>query len=414
MTTTNRFGSHAVLPFLLALLAGCADGPLAPGAGGPVASVAVAPAGLALEVGATVTLTARPLAADGAVLAGHPIAWSSSDTVVATVSPAGLVRARAAGTATIRATSAGKTGTVAVTVGQRPVAWIQITPAAGTLPQPAGTTRQLGVVARAQDGTELTGRAVAWSSSDPAVASVSATGLLQAHAAGAAWIRAVVDGRRDSTLVVVPTLIARIATDPLELALGVGDARTVAATALDAQGNPLARPFTWSSTNGGVATVDAAGRVVATGAGTALVIVASEGRQATVRVTVTGQMWGLTRAGGAPLPATLYATTTTVNGVEVAAVVQVTGGTLRLRDDRYELRLQGWLLAEGAAPVATTLASDGVVAYDVLTGAPLFFEGSEWVNREPRFRSRVLADGRLELGWRRGAGTPVVPLVFAR
>jgi len=372
--------------------------------------VAVAPSDLSLEVGASAALAASPIDANGAVLPGYAAAWSSSDTTVAIVSTAGLVRARAAGTATIRANIDGKAGAVAVRVAERvverTVAWILITPAGGLIPQALGSSRQLGVVARALDGTEITGRAVAWSSSQPAVASVSSTGLLLAHAPGTTWITAVVDGRRDSTIVSVSSLIARIETDPAELALGVGDARTIAATAVDAQGRPLARAFAWSSSNVAVATVDAAGRVVATGAGTALITVTSEGKQGTARVTVTGQMWRLTQAGGAPLPAILFTTT--------AGTVQVTGGTLRMLDGRYELRLQGWLIAEGAAPVATTLSSDGVTAYDVFNGDPLFFEGEEWRNQTPDFRGRVLPDGRLELDWRRGQGSILVPLVFAR
>ena len=102
-----------------------------------------------------------------------------------------------------------------------------------------------------------------------------------------------------------------------------------------------------------------------------------------------------------------------MGGAERTTVFQVTGGTIRMRDGRYQLRLQGWLLVDGAAPVSMTIASDGVFAYDVMTGAPMFFEADDWWNREPRFRSRLVAGGRFELDWSREAGAPVVPLVFA-
>lgn len=418
MTARSSFLNR--LPFVLALLAGCSDGgPLDPAAGRPVASVVVAPADLALEVGATAGLTATPLDADGTPLSGQAVVWTSADGAVATVSSAGLVSARGAGVVVIRASSAGKSGTVTVTVrarttGEQPaVAWIQITPAGGTIPQAIGTSRQLGVVARAADGSEIVGRAVAWASSVPSVASVSATGLLQAHAAGSAWIKAEVDGRRDSVLVSVPSLIARIETDPAELSLVVGDARAIAATALDAAGRPLVRTFMWSSGNGAVATVDADGRVAARGAGTTLITVTSEGKSATIRVRVVGQLWRLTDAAGSPLPETLYRTTVTVNGAPREARFQVSEGSLRLSGDRYELRLTGWLLVDGEAPARAEETSFGVVAYDVFTGGPRLFEGDEWQNREPRFRGRFRDDGSIELDWNREAGAATVPLGFA-
>ena len=298
-------------------------------------------------------------------------------------------------------------------VEQKSVSWIVITPAGGTLPQALGTSRQLGVIARAQDGTEIVGRPVAWSSSNPAVASVSSTGLLEAHAAGTAWVVAVVDARRDSTLVSVASLIARIVTDPVDLTLGVGDERTIVASAFDAQGNVLARAYSWNSSNVAVATVDAMGRVVAKGAGTALITVASEGKNASIKITVTGQQWLLTDVAGAPLPEILYVDTITIGGVARESRFQVTDATLRMRDGRWVLQLNGLRVSEGMAPQLATLRYEGVVAYDVLSGGPLFFEGDEWANQTPRFRSSLRENGGFELHWSRQQGGSTVALGFA-
>src|SRR3989449_5024707 len=82
----------------------------------PVASVTVAPTSASLHVGDTLRLGATPWDSSGNILAGRSIAWISDSTAVATVTPSGLVRAVAAGSSTIRATSEGKTGTAAVTV----------------------------------------------------------------------------------------------------------------------------------------------------------------------------------------------------------------------------------------------------------------------------------------------------------
>ena len=82
----------------------------------PVASVTVAPTSASAHVGDTLRLSATPWDSSGNILAGRRIAWTSDSTAVATVTSSGLVRAVAAGSSTIRATSEGKTGTAPVTV----------------------------------------------------------------------------------------------------------------------------------------------------------------------------------------------------------------------------------------------------------------------------------------------------------
>src|SRR5947199_40711 len=86
----------------------------------PVASVVVSPASASVPVGATVQLTASLKDASGNVLTGRTIAWGTSAAGVATVSASGLATGSAAGTATITATSEGKSGTATVTVTTAP------------------------------------------------------------------------------------------------------------------------------------------------------------------------------------------------------------------------------------------------------------------------------------------------------
>src|SRR5213082_2082750 len=82
----------------------------------PVASVTVSPSPASVQQGATVQLTATPKDANGNPLSGRVVTWSSNNTAVATVNGSGLVTGVAAGSATITATSEGKSGTSAVTV----------------------------------------------------------------------------------------------------------------------------------------------------------------------------------------------------------------------------------------------------------------------------------------------------------
>src|SRR5437660_5792274 len=81
-----------------------------------VASVAVTPASASVQVGQTVQFTATLKDANGNTLSGRVVTWASSNTGVASVSSGGLATAKAAGTATITATSEGKSGTSAITV----------------------------------------------------------------------------------------------------------------------------------------------------------------------------------------------------------------------------------------------------------------------------------------------------------
>jgi hypothetical protein len=82
----------------------------------PVASVAVTLGASSLTVGQTTQAAATLRDALGGALTDRLITWSSSNTSVATVSATGLVTAVGGGTASIRATSEGVTGSASLSV----------------------------------------------------------------------------------------------------------------------------------------------------------------------------------------------------------------------------------------------------------------------------------------------------------
>jgi pectate lyase len=85
--------------------------------GGQVAaSVTVSPTAATLSTGSTQQFSATVKDADGATISDPSLAWTSSNTTVATVDANGLVTAREAGSATLTARSDDASGTAALTV----------------------------------------------------------------------------------------------------------------------------------------------------------------------------------------------------------------------------------------------------------------------------------------------------------
>jgi hypothetical protein len=82
-----------------------------------VTTVTVAPTSASVVAGATTTLLATVKDQNGNVMTGQTVAWSTNNAAAATVNSTGVVTGVAAGSATITATSSGKTGTSSITDG---------------------------------------------------------------------------------------------------------------------------------------------------------------------------------------------------------------------------------------------------------------------------------------------------------
>jgi len=254
----------------------------------PVASVIVQPSALSLTVGQTGTLAAEARDVSGAALAGRTITWSTSDAAIATVSTAGAVTAIAPGTATITATSEGKTGTAAVTVSPVPAASVVVTPPADTL-YPTQTSQFVATVKDSAGGV-LSGRTVAWATSNGTVATVSTAGILTAVGVGSTTLTATVEGKSGSATVrVIPVPVASVTVTPATLALIVGQTGALTATANDASGGTLNdRTTSWASSAPAIASVSTQGVVTALAPGTVTITATSEGKGGFATVTVTG------------------------------------------------------------------------------------------------------------------------------
>src|SRR5579859_4246865 len=177
--------------------------------------------------------------------------------------------------------------TASVTIAQVPVASVAVTPATANVP--VGGVAQLTATPRDGAGNALTGRVVSWTSDAPAVATVSATGVVAGVAAGSATITATSEGQSGSaaiTVVMVP--VASVQVAPATANLRVGTTALFVADRKDAAGNVLSgRTITWSSSTPSVASVSVDGLVNALGSGSATITATSEGQSGSSSVTVS-------------------------------------------------------------------------------------------------------------------------------
>src|SRR5437773_1519196 len=167
----------------------------------PVATVTLTPGSATVNEGQTLQLTATLKDANGNTLVGRSITWSSSNTSAASVNGTGLVTGVTAGSATITATSEGKSGTSAITVVHMPVASVTVTPASGTVS--AGSSLPLTATPKDANGNPLVGRTVTWQSSNTSAATVNGSGLVSGVAAGSATITATSEGQSGTSAITV-------------------------------------------------------------------------------------------------------------------------------------------------------------------------------------------------------------------
>ncbi len=254
----------------------------------------------------------------GNVLIGRAVLWTTSDPVRASVSNTGLVTGLVpGGPVTILATSEGRSGTAQVTVVDAAVATVTVSPSTSTIP--AGTTVQLSAALKDDQGNVLTGRAVLWTTSDPARASVSNTGLVTGLAPGGpVAITATVEGHSGTAQVtVVDAAVATVTVSPSTSTIPAGTTVQLSAALKDDQGNVLTgRAVLWTTSDPARASVSNTGLVTGLAPGGPVTILAtSEGRSGTAQVTVT--------SGAAAKLAFRTQPSNTVAGVAMTPSVQV-------------------------------------------------------------------------------------------
>ncbi|MCU0633886.1 MAG: Ig-like domain-containing protein [Gemmatimonadaceae bacterium] len=326
-----------------------------------VASVSITPTTPSMLVGGAVQLRARTVDEEGLVLTDRPVFWSTSDATIAAVDNTGFVTGVSAGLATITATSETRSATVGVTVAPVPVATVQLTPALDTVF--VGQSTQLRVITRDSTGALLDGRAVTWSSSAPAAATVSATGLVVGIAPGAVIITAQSEGRSGTARVVVrPQPVGAVLVSPSQATVAIGQALRLTVQVIDDDGTLLqGRPVQYRSSNATIATVGADGTVTGIAPGSVTITATSEGRSGTATIAVTPSAVRAVRVD--PLQA----------AIRVGGTTRLTAVALGDNDAVLPQRTITWL---SGAPGIVTVGNDGTVT-GVAPGTALVFASAE-------------------------------------
>jgi hypothetical protein len=216
-----------------------------------ISSVTVSLTASQLQVGATTQATATV-----SPLTRRRINWQSSHPSIATVSGSGVVTAVSVGSASIIASIGGVSGAASLTVaappGAVPIAAVvvDLTPASIAVNATALAT------ARAVDssGNVLTGRALTWHSTNPAVAVVNASGIVTGIAPGSAGVVATAAGggpADTAALSVMTPVVTSISMTPSVVTLASGATQQFSVTGTLTGGGSTTPPVTYMVSGGG-------------------------------------------------------------------------------------------------------------------------------------------------------------------
>ncbi|MBO4843453.1 MAG: Ig domain-containing protein [Bacteroidales bacterium] len=254
----------------------------------PVTGVSLDKTTLSMTAGDTQSLTAIVVPSNAT---DQTVTWSSSNSLIATVSAGGVVTAKAAGSAAITVTTndGGFTSTCIVNVSASTISVAGVSLNTSSMSMTVGDTQTLTATITPSNATD---KSVTWSSSNTSVATVSSCGVVTAKAAGSATITVTTnDGGVTATCKVnvsTSTIsVTGVSLNRSSMSMTVGDSQTLTATI--APSNATNKAVTWSSNNSSVATVSSGGVVTAKAAGSATITVTTNdgGFTATCKVNVS-------------------------------------------------------------------------------------------------------------------------------
>ena len=126
-----------------------------------------------------------------------------------------------------------------------------------------GQTRTFDIEMRDANGNRVTGRKPAWSSLNPTIVAIDASGVATGLAVGTSLITARADGATAQTNMIVQPLATSLVLLPASATVPIGTSRTLTVALNDRDGQSIGgRLITYSSSNPSIATVNASGTVI--------------------------------------------------------------------------------------------------------------------------------------------------------
>lgn len=256
-----------------------------------VVSLDGAPNAATVPLGATHDVASTAHYSDGSDIdVTASAAWQSLDPAIADFTSPGHLVTTALGSARLVHSFAGTQGdTLQLDVTGASLDSVVVTP--GTFAAPAGVHRSLTATAYFTDGStpDVTAQA-AWSSSAPAIATVSSLGEVQTVSAGMAQITANVLGLMSApcTVVVDPASVTQIVVSPADTTVSAGQAlQYTAQGTADGVAYDLTALVTWTSDQPAIATIASGGTATAWSAGAAGIHAQYAARTADATLNVT-------------------------------------------------------------------------------------------------------------------------------
>jgi len=253
---------------------------------GSAERVEVTPATSTMPLGTSLQFQALVHDAAGNLLPNPAVAWSTSSVAQLSVTQTGVVTAAGVGVAQVTATINGRSGSAQVTITPTAVATVLVAPnpAEATL----GRAIQFFPTLKDASGNLLTGRDVAWSSSNPAVLAIGASGLGEAKTLGNAVVTATSEGKSGTTQVsVVPQGSLVITVSPPSASINPGETKQFTATARNSTGAEVTGlPVSWASSDPSVATISSAGMATGMGPGVTTITAIVDGRSGNTSLSV--------------------------------------------------------------------------------------------------------------------------------
>ncbi|HEY0840754.1 MAG TPA: Ig-like domain-containing protein [Vulgatibacter sp.] len=249
-----------------------------------VDAVSVTPAGARLFPEETLQLEAMALSYRGAPLENRAVAWTSDAPEIASVSDAGLVRARTPGSAEILATVDGVPAAVQVTVLPR-ISVIRIEPERLVLFE--GEEGSIVATVVGTNGAELDDREIVWTAAEPEVARVEESGAVFALRPGETQVYAEAEGIVGMATIEVRARPASVRIEPPSLLLQVDTTWGLSAIVTDTIGGEHpGEGCIWSSAAPEVIGIFADGSVHALAEGEGRLRVRCEGHEASIDAKV--------------------------------------------------------------------------------------------------------------------------------